>query len=450
MLKKVLIANRGEIAVRIMRACADLGVPTVAVYSEADKNAMHVKLADESVCIGPALSKNSYLNISSILAAAEISGADAIHPGYGFLSESADFVKAVENEGLVFIGPSKEIIEVMGDKGRAKEMMKKVGIPVVPGDNSPTHTVEEAITRAQACGYPAIIKAAAGGGGRGMAVVRSEEEVAKVFPILQQEAENAFKSGVMIVERFIENPRHIEIQFLGDSHGGGVCLWERECSLQRRNQKVLEEAPSSALSPSEREQIIETTRKSLVDLGYVNAGTVEYLYKDSQFYFIEMNTRLQVEHPVTEAITGIDIVKQQILIASGHPLPFEQKEIELKGVAFEARINAEHPRSFYPTPGQVESYHAPGGYGVRMDSFLYSGCEIPKYYDSMVAKVIVHAPNRKEAVLRLRRALKECVIDGPGVLTNIPLHLDLLDQPEVQEGDYHINWLENYLKKDVS
>ena len=446
MIKKILIANRGEIALRIVRACKDLGIKSVAVFSESDKDAMHVKFADESVCIGPPPSVKSYLNIKNIMAAAEVSGAEAIHPGYGFLSENAEFAEIVKKEGLIFIGPSASIIRDMGDKGRAKEVMKQVGIPVVPGDNTPANNIEEALERAKVCGYPAIIKAAAGGGGRGMSIVHSEEEVIEVMPRLQQEAISAFKSGTMIVEKFIQNPRHIELQFLGDQHGNGVCLWERECSLQRRNQKIFEEAPSSVLTEKQREKIVEVTNRALTKIKYVNAGTVEFLYKNEEFYFIEMNTRLQVEHPVTEMITGFDIVKEQILIACGKKIDISQKDIKLNGVSFEARINAEDSETFLPTPGKVDCFHAPGGYGVRMDSFLHNEALISPYYDSMVAKIIVHAPSRQEAILRMKRALEECIIDGPGIKTTIPLLLKLLENEKVQQGNYHINWLEEFLK----
>ena len=446
MFKKVLIANRGEIALRIQRACKDLGIKTVAVYSEPDKNAKYVRLSDESVCIGPASSKDSYLNIPAIISAAEISGADAIHPGYGFLSENATFVRIVEEHGITFIGPSSQIIDIMADKGRAKQCVKKAGISVVPGDNTPVNTLEDALKNAKVCGYPAIMKAVAGGGGKGMKVVRSPKEVEESFSLIQKEALAAFGSGSVIVEKFIENPRHIELQFLADKHKSAVCLWERECSLQRRNQKVLEEAPSSALTAKEREKIVKVTRNALNKIGYYNAGTVEYLYKDKEFYFIEMNTRLQVEHPVTEMITGIDLVRAQIMIAAGERLEFTQEEIPLNGVAFEARINAEDPKTFMPSPGPIECYHPPGGYGVRMDTGIYIGSSVSPFYDSMIGKLIVHASNREEALLRLKRALEECVISGHGLKTTIPLFLDLLENMDVQRGCYHINWLEKYLE----
>ncbi|MCY4413676.1 MAG: acetyl-CoA carboxylase biotin carboxylase subunit [Alphaproteobacteria bacterium] len=448
MFKKVLIANRGEIALRIMRACRDLGIKTVSVYSEADRAAKHVRLSDESVCIGPAAAKDSYLNISRIVTAAEVSGADAIHPGYGFLSENAEFARIVEEHGITFIGPSPQIIDIMGDKGRAKACIKNAGVPVVPGDNTATRSLSDVLRAAKVCGYPAIIKAVAGGGGRGMAVVQSEEEVRTAFPVLQKEAMRAFGSDDVIVEKFIENPRHIELQFVADKHGNAVCLWERECSLQRRNQKVFEEAPSSALTEKEREKIVKTTTSALKKIGYTNVGTVEYLYKNKEFYFIEMNTRLQVEHPVTEMITGVDIVRTQLMVASGYHLEINQKDLALNGVAFEARINAEKPKTFTPTPGKITAFHAPGGYGVRVDTGVYSGVDISPHYDSMIAKLIVHAPNRKEAILRLKRALSEMVVEGRGVETTIPLFQDLLENKDVIEGDYHINWLENFLKNN--
>ena len=446
MFKKVLIANRGEIALRILRACKDLGIRTVAVYSQADKDAKHVRLADESVCIGPAPSKDSYLNIPAIISAADVSGSDAIHPGFGFLSENAHFARVVEEHGITFIGPSSEIIDIMGDKGRAKQCVEQAGISVVPGCNTPVNTLEDALSYAELCGYPAMIKAVAGGGGRGMQIVRSAQEVREVFPLIQKEARAAFGNASVIVEKFIENPRHIELQFLADKHKNAVCLWERECSLQRRNQKVLEEAPSSALTKRERDRIVKITRTALNKIGYYNAGTVEYLYKDKQFYFIEMNTRLQVEHPVTEMITGIDIVRAQILVAAGERLEFTQDDIPLNGVALEARINAEDPKTFMPTPGKIDCYHAPGGYGVRMDTGIYMGSSILPHYDSMIAKLIVHAPNRREAFLRMKRALEECVINGYNMKTTIPLFLDLVDNKDVQRGNYHIRWLEQYLK----
>ena len=447
MFKKVLIANRGEIALRILRACKDLGIKTVAVYSEPDKDAKHVRLSDESVCIGPAPSKDSYLNIPAIISAAEVSGADAIHPGFGFLSENATFVRIVEEHGITFIGPPSHIVEIMADKGLAKQCVKKAGINVVPGNNEPVNTLEEALECAEECGYPAIIKAVAGGGGRGMQIVRSPKDVQECFSVLQREAQAAFGNSAVIVEKFIENPRHIELQFLADKYKKAVCLWERECSLQRRNQKVLEEAPSSAITQKEREKIVKITRNALNKIGYYNAGTVEYLYKDKEFYFIEMNTRIQVEHPVTEMITGIDLIRAQILIASGERLEFDQEDIPLNGVAFEARINAEDPETFTPSPGNIDCYHPPGGYGVRMDTGIYQGSKILPHYDSMIAKLIVHAPNRHEALLRLKRALEECVISGATLKTTSKLFLDLLQHPDVQKGNYHINWLEKYLDK---
>jgi len=448
MFKKILIANRGEIALRILRACKDLGIKTVSVYSEPDKNAKHVRLSDESVCIGPAAAKDSYLNIPAIISAAEVSGADAIHPGYGFLSENADFVRIVEEHGITFIGPTSEIVEIMADKGLAKQHLKKAGINVVPGSNEPVNTLSEAIECARECGFPAIIKAVAGGGGKGMRVVRNEQDIRENFSLIQKEAQVAFGNDTVIIEKFIENPRHIELQFLADKYKKAVCLWERECSLQRRNQKVLEEAPSSALSKKERDKIVKVTRQALNKIGYYNAGTVEYLYKDKTFYFIEMNTRLQVEHPVTEMITGIDLVRQQILIAAGERLEFDQEDIPLNGVAIEARINAEDPETFAPCPGNIECYHPPGGYGVRMDTGIYMGSDILPYYDSMIAKVIVHASNRTEALLRLKRALQECVITGQCIKTTIPLFLKLLKEEDVQKGNYHIRWLENFLQKE--
>lgn len=443
MIEKVLIANRGEIAVRIMRACREMGIETVAIHSTADANAMHVRLADESVCIGPPAVKDSYLNMSAILSAAAISNADAIHPGYGFLSENADFADMVEEHGITFIGPTADHIRLMGDKITAKAAVKAVGIPVVPGSDGAVDDPAEARRVAEEIGLPVIIKAAAGGGGRGMRVANTMDELDEALSVASSEAAAMFGSGAVYVEKFLGKPRHIEIQILADSHGNVVHLGERDCSLQRRHQKVLEEAPSPALNVEQRSEIGEVARSAVEKLGYRSTGTIEFLYEDGEFYFIEMNTRLQVEHPVTEMICGLDLVREMIRVASGSPLSFTQEEVRFTGHAIECRINAEHPETFMPSPGTVGDYYTPGGLGVRVDSALYSGYTVPPYYDSMISKLIVHGANRNECLMRLRRALSEYVIDGMD--TSIPLHQRLMSEPDFVNGDYDIHWLERLL-----
>ncbi|GGY41552.1 acetyl-CoA carboxylase biotin carboxylase subunit [Parvularcula lutaonensis] len=445
MFKKVLIANRGEIALRVHRACRELGINTVAVHSTADSKAMHVRMADESVCIGPPPAKDSYLNIAAILSAAEITGADAIHPGYGFLSENARFAEIVKAHGITFIGPSAEHIRTMGDKIAAKKAVGELGIPLVPGSDGALSSIDEAREAAKAIGYPALIKAAAGGGGRGMKLVEDESQLEQQLQAASQEAEAAFGDGSVYIERYLKTPRHIEIQIAADSHGNVVHLGERDCSLQRRNQKVLEEAPSPVLTPEQRAEIGETTRKAIEGLGYLGVGTVEYLYENGEFFFIEMNTRLQVEHPVTEHVTGIDLVREQISIAAGNPLSFKQEDVKIQGHAIECRINAEDPKTFVPSPGKIKEFHAPGGLGVRFDSAVYDGYDIPPFYDSMIGKLIVFGDNRELVLNRLRRALEETVLAG--IKTTIPLFEELLDEPEFQRGDYHIHWLGEWLAR---
>ncbi len=443
MIEKVLIANRGEIALRIHRACHEMGIKTVAVHSTADEDAMHVRLADESVCIGPPPSTDSYLNIPAIISAAEITGADAIHPGYGFLSESAQFAEIIEKHNIAFIGPTAEHIKLMGDKISAKEAVKKAGIPVVPGSDGEVSEFNDAAKIANGIGYPVIVKAASGGGGRGMKIVHNENELSLAISSAQQEAAAAFGDGTVYLEKFLTTPRHIEIQVLADTHGNVVHLGERDCSLQRRHQKILEESPSPALNSAGRDEIGEVCRKAIQTLGYRGAGTIEFLYENGEFYFIEMNTRLQVEHPVTEMITGIDLVREQIRIADGQPLAFKQEDIKFSGHAIECRINAEDPFTFMPSPGQVKDYHTPGGLDVRVDSGLYSRYKIPSHYDSMIAKLIVHGKTRNECLMRLRRSLQEYVIDG--IKTTIPLHQKLIREDDFINGDYNIHWLEKYL-----
>ncbi|MCR4376480.1 MAG: acetyl-CoA carboxylase biotin carboxylase subunit [Rhodospirillales bacterium] len=446
MFDKVLIANRGEIALRIQRACREMGIKTVAVHSTADESAMHVRLADEAVCIGPPAAKDSYLNIAAILTAAKISGADAIHPGYGFLSENAKFAHMVEEHGLVFIGPSHEHITLMGDKIAAKEAAMKAGIPVVPGSDGGVATYEDAKVVAKKIGYPVIIKATAGGGGRGMKMAPDEASLETAFRTARAEAESAFGNGDVYIEKFLTKPRHIEIQVLADSFGNVVHLGERDCSLQRRHQKVLEEAPSPALNAEQRTKIGTIAADAIRKIGYRSAGTIEFLFEDGEFYFIEMNTRLQVEHPVTEMITRIDLVREMIRIAAGAPLGYTQDDVKFIGHAIECRINAEDPVTFMPCPGQVGLYHTPGGLGVRVDSGLYSGYKVPSNYDSMIAKLIVHGTNRNECLMRLRRALDEYVIDG--LKTTIPLHQRLVSNADIVNGDYDIHWLEHFMKED--
>ena len=443
MFEKILIANRGEIALRIHRACREMGIQTVAVHSTADADAMHVRLADESVCIGPAPSKDSYLNIPAILSAANTTGAEAIHPGVGFLSENADFAAMVEEHGLVFIGPTAEHIRLMGDKVAAKQSAETLGIPVVPGSEGSVDTVEEARKLAKRIGFPVLIKAAAGGGGRGMKVARSAEEIEQAYRLARSEAKTAFGNDIVYVEKFLSEPRHIEIQLLADGQGGALHLGERDCSLQRRHQKVLEEAPSPALNAAERTAIGERVAEAMRKLGYRGAGTIEFLYENGEFYFIEMNTRLQVEHPISEAITGVDLVREQIRVAAGLPLDLRQEDIGFSGHAIECRINAENPETFIPSPGQVTDYHAPGGLGVRVDSGLYAGYRVPPTYDSLIAKLIVHGQTRNECLMRLRRALEEFVIVG--VDTSIPLHQRLIGAQDFINGDYDIHWLEKFV-----
>jgi acetyl-CoA carboxylase biotin carboxylase subunit len=442
---KVLIANRGEIALRVHRACKEMGISTVAVHSEADRGAMWVRLADESVCIGPAPAAKSYLNIPSIIAAAEITGAQAIHPGYGFLSENARFAEIVEAHGMTFIGPKPEHIRVMGDKITAKQTARDAGIPVVPGSDGEVETVEAAIEAAKSIGFPLIVKAAAGGGGRGMKVALTENDLVEAVQTAQTEAKAAFGNGAVYMERYLQKPRHIEIQVVADSHGNVVHLGERDCSLQRRHQKVLEEAPSPALSAEGRVRIGEIVNKAIGEIGYLGVGTIEFLWEDGEFFFIEMNTRLQVEHPVTEAVTGVDLVREQIRIAAGLPLSFTQDDIHFEGHAIEVRINAENPDTFAPSPGTVNDFHAPGGLGVRLDSAIYAGYSIPPYYDSLIGKLIVHGRDRAECVARLKRSLNEMVVGG--IDTTIPLFQRLLQEPDILSGDYDIHWLGQWAKK---
>jgi acetyl-CoA carboxylase biotin carboxylase subunit len=443
MLEKVLIANRGEIALRILRACREMGIATVAVHSTADEDAMHVRLADEAVCIGPPSATDSYLNIPAIISAAEITEADAIHPGYGFLSENANFASIVEEHGITFIGPTSEHISLMGDKVVAKETAKRLGIPVVPGSDGAITSEDEAQRVAKEIGYPVIVKAAAGGGGRGMKVARSANEMSEVLSTARAESKAAFGDDTLYMEKYLEKPRHIEIQVVGDTHGNAIHLGERDCSLQRRHQKILEEAPSPALNAKARAEIGERVASAIRELGYRGVGTIEFLYENGEFFFIEMNTRLQVEHPVTEMITGVDLVREQLRIASGAALSLRQEDVVINGHAIECRINAENSKTFAPNPGTVTSFHAPGGFGVRVDSGLYDGYSIPPYYDSLVAKLIVHGANRNECLMRLRRTLLEFVIDG--VDTTIPLHLDLIENKDIMDGTYDIHWLEKYI-----
>ena len=441
--KKILIANRGDVALRVLRACQELGIETVAVHSTADSDSMHVRLADEAVCIGPPQSRDSYLSMAAILTAAEITNADAVHPGVGFLSESATFAEMVQNHGRLFIGPSPQIIATMGDKVKAKEAARQVGIPVVPGSEGAISSLEEARQIAQSIGYPILVKAASGGGGRGMKVAQSEAELETALSMASSEAKAAFGDDAVYLEKYLANPRHIEIQVLGDKHGNIVHFGERDCSVQRRHQKILEEAPSPALDAAKRSEIGRLTAEAVGRLGYDSVGTVEYLYEDGEFYFIEMNTRLQVEHPVTELVTGIDLVRKQIRVAVGQPLDIRQEDIRFTGHAIECRINAEHPLTFMPSPGRITQYHMPGGPGVRVDSHLYTGYTIPPYYDSLAAKLLVHARNRPEAIRRMQRALREMIVEG--IHTNQPLHMLLFEQESIQKGDYTIRWLESFL-----
>jgi len=444
MFEKILIANRGEIALRIQRACREMGIATVAVHSTADADAMHVRLADESVCIGPPSATLSYLNVPALITACEMTGAQAIHPGYGFLSENAAFAQIVAEHDLTFIGPTAEHITMMGDKITAKDAMKRLGVPVVPGSEGEVTTDEQALAIADEIGFPVLVKATAGGGGRGMKLARSAGELSTALSTARSEAGAAFGNSAVYLEKYLGKPRHIEIQVMADSHGTVVHLGERDCSLQRRNQKVLEEAPSPILSPDARADIGERCAVALRELGYLGAGTIEFLYEDGEFYFIEMNTRLQVEHPVTEMVYGVDLVREQIRVASGMPLSFRQEELIPNGHAIECRINAENPKTFTPSPGTVQSYHAPGGLGVRMDSGLYSGYRIPPYYDSLIGKLIAHGRDRDECVARINRALAETIIDG--VETTLPLFEALLQEPDFLSGDYDIHWLEHWIE----
>ena len=446
MFDKVLIANRGEIALRIHRACKEMGIATVAVHSQADAEAMHVRLADESVCIGPPAAAKSYLHIPAIMAAAEITNAQAIHPGYGFLSENAKFAEIVEKSGLTFIGPKAEHIRMMGDKIVAKKVAMEAGIPVVPGSEGAITSDDVAKKIAKQIGFPVLIKAAAGGGGRGMKVARDASELSEALSTARAEAKAAFGDDSVYIEKYLSQPRHIEIQIAADSHGNVIHLGERDCSLQRRHQKVLEEAPSPALNADQRAEIGEITAAAIRKLGYLGVGTVEYLYEDGRFYFIEMNTRLQVEHPVTEMITRLDLVREQILIAAGQPLSMKQDEVPFIGHAIECRINAENPVTFAPSPGVITSFHQPGGLGVRLDSAIYTGYRIPPNYDSLIGKLIVHGRNRNEALLRLRRVLDELVISG--VETTIPLFQRLVQEEDIVNGAYHIRWLEDFLRNN--
>ncbi|ETX27344.1 acetyl-CoA carboxylase biotin carboxylase subunit [Roseivivax isoporae] len=445
MFDKLLIANRGEIALRVIRACREMGIASVAVHSTADADAMHVRMADETICIGPASSAQSYLSIPAIISACEVTGAQAIHPGYGFLSENARFVQIVEDHGLTFIGPSAEHIRVMGDKITAKETMKALGVPCVPGSEGGVPDVETARTLAGEMGYPVIVKATAGGGGRGMKVAHSEDALERAFQTARSEAKAAFGNDEVYIEKYLTTPRHIEIQIFGDGKGGAVHLGERDCSLQRRHQKVLEEAPGPAINAEERARIGKICADAVAEIGYSGAGTIEFLYEDGAFYFIEMNTRLQVEHPVTEAIFGVDLVREQIRVAAGLPMSFGQDDLRINGHAIEARINAEKLPSFAPSPGRITQYHAPGGLGVRIDSALYDGYRIPPYYDSLIGKLIVHGRDREEALARMNRALGELIVDG--VDTTIPLFRALLEEPDIRAGAYNIHWLEHWLSR---
>lgn len=448
MIKKVLIANRGEIALRIHRACHEMGVQTVAIHSTADTDAMYVRLADESVCIGPASSKDSYLNMHAILSAATVTGADAVHPGYGFLSENAEFAAMVEEHGFIFIGPKPEHIRVMGDKILAKEAVVHLGIPVVPGSSGGVTPQDDVDKICETIGYPVIVKASGGGGGKGMQIVRDPKNLRQAITIAKNEAKANFGNDEVFIEKFLETPRHIEVQVLSDEHGNAIHLGERDCSLQRRHQKVWEEAPSPAISEEQRKTLGELCANACVKFGYRGAGTFEFLYEKGEFFFIEMNTRVQVEHPVTEMITGVDIVQEQIRIAAGEKLRLTQEDVQFQGHAIECRINAEHHQTFAPSPGTVTAYHPPGGLRVRVDSALYAGYRVPPHYDSLIAKLIVLGNDRAECLRRLRRALEEFVIDG--IQTIIPLHQDLAKNSDVINGDYDIHWLEHYLAEKES
>ena len=444
MFDKILVANRGEIALRVIRAAREMGIGSVAVHSTADSDAMHVRMADESVCIGPAPSTDSYLSIPAIIAAAEITGADAIHPGYGFLSENSVFVQALQDHDIGFIGPTAEHIRIMGDKISAKDTMKDLGVPCVPGSDGGVESLDDALTVSEGLGYPVIIKATAGGGGRGMKVAKSAAEMPTAFRSARAEGKSVFGNDEVYIEKYLTTPRHIEIQVFGDGKGKAVHLGERDCSLQRRHQKVFEEAPGPSISADERAAIGKVCADAVARINYIGAGTIEFLYEKGEFFFIEMNTRLQVEHPVTEAIFGVDLVREQIRVAEGHDLSFEQDDLVINGHAIEVRINAETFPGFAPRPGKVNAYHAPGGLGVRMDSALYAGYFIPPHYDSLIGKLIVHGRDRESALARLDRALGELIIDG--IETSIPLFHALLQEPDVLSGNYNIHWLENWLE----
>jgi len=440
MFKKILIANRGDVALRVLRACKEMGIQTVIVHSAADSDSMPVRLADESVCVGPAPATDSYLNIPNLVSAAAVTGCDAVHPGVGFLAENADFAAIVKAHGLTFIGPNESHIRKMGDKVQAKITAAEAGLPLVPGSPGAVATLEEAETLSKDIGFPLLVKAASGGGGRGMKVANSPDELSEAFSSARSEAKAAFGDDTVYLERYLDNPRHIEVQVIGDSHGNAVHLGERECSVQRRHQKLFEEAPSPALTEKQRADIGALAAKATRDMGYLGVGTMEFLYQGGEFFFIEMNTRLQVEHPITECITGIDLVEEQIKIASGQPISFTQEEVRFSGHAIECRINAEHPETFMPTPGKVEFYHPAGGSGIRVDTILYSGYKIPPYYDSLIAKLIVHGRDRDHALAKLRQALDEFVVEP--IPTTLDLHKRLVDAPEIKAGDYSIKWLE--------
>ncbi|MFT6072604.1 MAG: acetyl-CoA carboxylase biotin carboxylase subunit [Alphaproteobacteria bacterium] len=446
MFRKVLIANRGEIALRVIRACRELGIATVAVHSTADNDAMFVRLADESICVGPPAAKESYMNIPALLTACDITGAEAIHPGYGFLSENAAFADILDEHGITLIGPKADHIRIMGDKISAKITARKLNIPTVPGSEGGVDTLEDAQKVTGEMGYPVIIKAAAGGGGRGMHVVLTEAELESGFKNAKRDAAALYSDDSVYIEKYLTAPRHIEIQVMGDKHGNAVHLGERDCSLQRRHQKVVEEAPSPVINAQIRQEIGEICAKAMRDMGYVGAGTIEFLYEDGKFYFIEMNTRIQVEHPITEEVTGMDLVREQILVAAGYPLSFTQEDIKFKGHAIECRINAENPKTFVPSPGTIEGFHTPGGLGVRVDSGIYAGYKIPPYYDSLLGKLIVHGRDRPEALMRLSRCLREFVINGKGIHTTLPLFKALMENQDFLDGNYDIKWLEKNLE----
>ncbi len=446
MFKKILIANRGEVALRILRACQEMGIQTVMVYSQADADSKPVRLADASVCIGPAPSKDSYLNMQAIISAAEVCGVDAIHPGVGFLAENSQFAGMVEDHGIAFIGPKPEHIDLMGDKISAKDTVQRLGIPVVPGSDGEVVDLEDAQRLAEAIGYPVLIKAAAGGGGKGMKVAQSADKLEEAYRFARTEAKACFGNDQVYMEKYLGKPRHIEMQILADTFGNAIHLCERDCSIQRNHQKVWEEAPSPVITDVQRKELGEIVSKAISTLGYRGAGTIEFLYENGEFFFIEMNTRIQVEHPITEMITGVDIVREQIRIAAGEKLSLTQDDVKIRGHAIECRVNAEDPETFMPSPGLIENYHAPGGLGVRVDSHIYAGYRMPPHYDSLAAKLIIHADDREQCIARVRRAIDEYVITG--IKTLLPLHRRLADAPTVISGDYDIHWLENWLKDD--